>query len=166
MHSKVVSIALHVLIRPCNCWYFVWMSLMMVSFTLLVFIGEYVWGYFVWMYLMVVSFILHSKVDVFKLHVFIGGCASVVKTSYLRRRHKSASVVLATLMATVIVVVLSLPKNLQRGFYRYAWFHDSKSTTRGTWCWWWWLWRTLILSTRTAHSSSGTSSPTLTTRPR
>ena len=59
------------------------------------------------MYLMVVSFTLHSKVDVLKLHVFIGGCASVRKTSYLRRRHKSASVVLATLTAMVIVVMLS-----------------------------------------------------------
>ena len=66
---------------------------------------------------MVVSFILHSKVDVFKLHVFIGGCASVVKTSYLRRRHKSASVVLATLTAMVIVVMLSLPKTIySKGF--------------------------------------------------
>ena len=166
MHSKIVSIARLVLIEGRNCWHYVWMSLMMVSFTLPVFIGEYDCWLFVWMYLMVVSFILHSKVDVFKLHVFIGGCASVRKTSYLRRRHKSASVVLATLMATVIVVVLSLPKNLQRGFYRYAWFHDNKSTTMGAWCWWWWLWLTLILSTRTAHSSSGTSSPTLTTRPR
>ena len=110
MHSKIVSIARLVLIEGRNCWHYVWMSLMMVSFTLLVFIGEYDCWYFVWMYLMVVSFILHSKVDVFKLHVFIGGCASVRKTSYLRRRHKSASVVLATLMATLIVVVLSLPK--------------------------------------------------------